>query len=282
MATFVNSFFLSQAYGFWLATKGNTRKVQGRLNDMGMLLATHAQRDGTTGKFTPACVELLTDVARWVRLYHVLFWAGQVRPARGDEGVSLSVLRTEIGLEALRERGALTAKEHALLVHNPALTETGRFSAVLEWIVTRFVDAQRGGLLHGSVALEARFLEEACKLRATTASIADDAAARMPLAYVHLVQLLVDCLVVLAPFALYPKLGVLTALLSPILVIFYRGFLQLSKSLLDPFGNEDSTDENFNVFTLICETNKGSLRWFQSVEELPFTPVAGTGRSIFG
>ena len=46
MATFVNSFFLSQAYGFWLATKGNTRKVQGRLNDMGMLLATHAQRDG--------------------------------------------------------------------------------------------------------------------------------------------------------------------------------------------------------------------------------------------
>ena len=73
-----------------------------------------------------------------------------------------------------------------------------------------------------------------------------------------------------------------TVLLSPILVIFYRGFLQLSKSLLDPFGNEDSTDENFNVFTLICETNKGSLRWFQSVEELPFTPVAGTGRSIFG
>ena len=30
MATFVNSFFLSQAYGFWLATKGNVRKVQVR------------------------------------------------------------------------------------------------------------------------------------------------------------------------------------------------------------------------------------------------------------
>ena len=73
MATFVNSFFLSQAYGFWLATKGNTRKVQGRLNDMGMLLATHAQRDGTTGKFTPACVELLTDVARWVQRRHARY-----------------------------------------------------------------------------------------------------------------------------------------------------------------------------------------------------------------
>ena len=78
-------------------------------------------------------------------------------------------------------------------------------------------------------------------------------------------QLLVDCLLSFAPFALYPKLGVLTALLCPVLaifypnptptpnpnpnpkpnpnpnpnqvlVIFYRGFLQLSKSLLDPFG----------------------------------------------
>ena len=45
--------------------------------------------------------------------------------------------------------------------------------------------------------------------------------------YVHLVQLLVDTLVLLAPFALYPKLGVLTVLLSGILVIFYRGFLQV-------------------------------------------------------
>jgi len=104
----------------------------------------------------------------------------------------------------------------------------------------------------------------------------------MPLAYVHLVQLLVDCLVALAPFALYPRLGVLTVLLSPILVVFYRGFLQLSKSLLDPFGNEDSTDENFNVFTLIRETNAGSLRWFSAVRELPFKPAASSTRGLFG
>merc|ERR1719506_1314076 len=78
MATFVNSFFLSQAYGYWLATKGNVRKVQGRLNDMSMLIATHAQRD-ETGRFTPSSLELLELVARWVRLYHMLFWAGQVR-----------------------------------------------------------------------------------------------------------------------------------------------------------------------------------------------------------
>ena len=33
------------------------------------------------------------------------------------------------------------------------------------------------------------------------------------------VQLLVDCLLSFAPFALYPKLGVLTALLCPVLTL---------------------------------------------------------------
>ena len=126
------------------------------------------------------------------------------------------------------------------------------------------------GVLGGGVGLETRFLEEACKLRAVCASIVDDAAARMPLSYVHLVQLLVDTLVVLAPFALYPKLGILAVLLSPILVLFYRGFLQLSKSFLDPFGNGDSLSENFSISCLLCETNAGSVRWFNAIQQLPF------------
>ena len=270
MCTFVNSFFLSQAYGFWLATKGNVRKVQGRLNDIGMLIATHAKRDEHSGRYTPASRAFLDDVARNVRLFHMLFWAGQVRPARGDKGVSYSALRTERGLRALLSRHALTQQEHDLLVDNPALPETQRHAAVLEWIVTRFVHAKRDGLLLGGVGFEIRLLEESCKLRAVCASIADDASARMPLSYVHLVQLLVDCLVALAPAALYPKLGVLTVLLSPILVVFYRGFLQLSKSFLDPFGNEDSVSENFSLSCLLCETNAGSTRWLSAIEGLPF------------
>jgi len=271
MATFVNSFFLSQAYGFWLATKGNVRKVQGRLNDLCMLAATHAQRDVSTGTFTPESRELLDDISRWARLYHILFWATRVRPARSDEGVSFCVLRTELGIKGLLSRGALTQREYELL-QSPRLNETNRHWAVLEWLVARLADARQCGLLGGSYGLEARYLEEACKLRSTCASIADDAAARMPLSYVHLVQLLVDTLVVLAPFALYPKLGVLTALLSGILVIFYRGFLQLSKSFLDPFGNEDSVSENFSISCLIAESNAGSVRWSDALQELPFTP----------
>ena len=92
MATFVNSFFLSQAYGFWLATKGNVRKVQGRLNDLGMLAATHAQRDGSTGRIAPASMALLEDIARWGRLYHMLFWSGQVCTSYLPPSYSLTTL----------------------------------------------------------------------------------------------------------------------------------------------------------------------------------------------
>ena len=64
--------------------------MQGRLNDIGILLASHAQRSKAGGTYTPESRALLEDVARYVRLYHMLFWACQVRPALGDEGVSFS------------------------------------------------------------------------------------------------------------------------------------------------------------------------------------------------
>ena len=109
----------------------------------------------------------------------------------------------------------ITEREYGLLVNNAKLSETSRHHAVLEWIIARFVDGRRAGILEGGVAMESRFLEEACKLRATCASITDDQSARMPLSYVHLVQILVDTLIALAPFALYPKLGVLTVRHAP-------------------------------------------------------------------
>ena len=279
-ATFVNSFFLSQSYGFWLATKGNVRKVQGRLNDLGLLLATHAERDEETGRFSVYSRTLLDDVARYTRLFHMLFYAGMVRPARGDEGASISVLRTDRGLARLMKRGCLTKAEHDLLVGDTfRVPETQRHSVVLQWITARFVQARRAGKLDGGAGFESLFLDKALLLRAVCASIADDAAARMPLAYVHLVQILVDVLVVLAPFALYGKIGFFTIPLVGVLTIFFRGFLALSKSFLDPFGNEDSLSENMSVHCLLCETNAGSIRWSNGIEELPFgkrVPLIGT------
>ena len=80
-------------------------------------------------------------------------------------------------------------------------------------------------------------LTKCTALRSACMSIPDELAARMPLAYVHLTHCLVDVLLLIAPFGLYPHLGVLSVPMAGIISIFYRGLLELSKSFLDPFGN---------------------------------------------
>ena len=57
--------------------------------------------------------------------------------------------------------------------------------------------------------------------------IDDFRAGRMPLAYVQLVQVLVDSLVLASPFALYPSVGILSIPLALVgsCVLFFRGLL---------------------------------------------------------
>lgn len=92
----------------------------------------------------------------------------------------------------------------------------------------------------------------------------------MPLAYVQLVQIIVDSLVWLAPFSLYPSLGGLSIPLVGLLTLFFKGLLELSKSFLDPFGNEGYPDQNIRVDVLVSELNFGaSNRWTKAAEYLP-------------
>ena len=84
-------------------------------------------------------------------------------------------------------------------------------------------------------------------------SIGDYAAGRMPLAYVQLMQVLVDSLVVLAQFALYPELGTVSIPLTGLLTLFFKGLLELSKSFLDPFGTEGFPGQNIRVDVLVSE-----------------------------
>lgn len=50
MASFMFSFFLSQSYSLWRSVYSLTRRLQGRLNDLGLLCATFAERDASTGR----------------------------------------------------------------------------------------------------------------------------------------------------------------------------------------------------------------------------------------
>ena len=88
------------------------------------------------------------------------------------------------------------------------------------------------------------------------------------------VKLLVDALLFVAPFALYPKLGAFAAVLNGFIALFYRGLLELSKSFLDPFGNRrvsaSGLSADIGIATLIGESNAGSIVWPQGASCLPF------------
>jgi hypothetical protein len=221
------------------------------------------------------CANVLSSIPGSSRLYHVLYWAQHVRPSKGDRIPSCALLGTERGLDRLLARGCMTRREHELLTTELLLPKAARPAVILEWIGTRIVAARKQSIISGGAGFEQLCLEKLLLLRSVSASIDDDEAARMPLAYVHLVQILVDALVVLAPFALYAKLGVFMIPCVGMQTIFYRGFLVLSKSFLDPFGNEDSLSENFNVHCLIRETNAGSIKWSRGIELLPFDSETG-------
>ena len=268
LATFVSSFFVSQAYPFWLRNIHNTRKIQGRLNDVSLLLAGHAEREPDGRSLTPRARRYLDETGRHIRLCHILFWAGVVKPAAADRfEASLSILATDEGLEGLEQRGALTRSEKLLL---QGIQPLYRHNTVVAWIMASFESARRQGTLRDSVGLENAVLSQLTNLRGTCASVVDDCAAPMPLAYVHFVQVVTDVVLALAPFALFPRLGALSVALSGILGIFYRGLLELSKSFLDPFGNQGSIGQNLQVDCLLGETNAGSVRWAESISMLPF------------
>lgn len=272
LTTFVVTFFLNQSYTFWREQYNLARRIQGQLNDIGALLAACASRE-PDGRYTPAARRLLHEVARYVRLTHIFFWAGILKPGRkGDVfSTSFTELFTKPGMKALISRGAL--KEHEAARLEASALPQFWCDLVLEWILTRCIDGINSGTLWHGNGLDKTIMEKVCTLRSTYATIDDDRTARMTLTYVHFVHILVDSLVVLTPFAIYAKLGVASILLSGVITLFYKGILQISHGLFDPFGNEDSTQDNFQVDVLIAEANAGSIRWIQGDQNARRTPV---------
>ena len=71
-------------------------------------------------------------------------------------------------------------------------------------------------------------------------------------------------------------MGELSIFLSAILALFYRGFLSLSKSFLDPFGNEGFPGQNIRVDVLVSELNFGAQsRWSAAGAVLPTRDADG-------
>jgi len=255
------SFFVGQAYSFWRNMYSLGRKIQGRLNDIHLLLATNASRD-SRGSYTTEARELLEDVGQFSRVFHALLWASMSRQYR--------VLLTNRGMSRMVRRGVLTSRQKETL-QGLDLPITQRFNAPLEWMMIRWRKGIEDGTLKGG-GTEFNLLSMATTLRGTYATIGDEVDGRMPLAYAHFVQLLTDCFLFLAPLALYPELGAFSVLAVGMLTLFYSGLLDLGKVFLDPLNNEDYCENSIYVDlgVFVRESNAGSVRWKNGAASLPF------------
>jgi predicted membrane chloride channel (bestrophin family) len=234
LVSFTLSFFLTQAYTFWREVYLVVRQVQGRLNDIGLLLASAVSRDAESGQVEQDGDELLRLTARYLRLWNLMLYASVT--------TRFAPLGTPAGLSQLVQSGALTEEERRALLE----ASTGH-TCVLVWIsallTAAFADGRLGaGRSAHEHGLATVLMGKLTDLRSTGSSIGDKLSGRMPLAYTQLVQILVDLFIVFTPLSLLHFVGGVGAVIgTALLTLFYTSILSLAKLLLDPCAHDPTT-----------------------------------------
>jgi len=220
LATFLLTFFVGQAYTFWRSIYDQARGAQGRMNDINMLLAANGaaaasmmqslhRKTGSTATMSPKgtssnkvqyysddALTFLNRVAAKMRVCHLLFWAANAPRFR--------VLLTPRGLDRLVHVGYLPqALKTEVLDATHGLGPSEKWCALLESALMDCIHSLHNDqrIHRYSNALELALQELFCRLRAHLATIPDLVDGRMPLAYAHFVQVLVDLFLMVAPVA---------------------------------------------------------------------------------
>ena len=271
VTTFTLTFFVNQSFSLWRKCSQLSRRLQGRLHDIGLNLATHATRQTPTDPNEPSTYtadsrQILELMSRYIRLFNLLTYASFTRSHRP--------ILTPLGMRRLEERGLMTSGERKALV-DAAIPATQRHSAILMWMVRLFVEGREGGHIQGGSGFEQQTMEKFHVIRAQYGAIGDELQGRMPLAYAHIVQVLVDLILWMYPIMAFSTgMSPLLAITGTgLLTISYQGLFDLAKQFLDPYDNEayGKGEDKLSVDTLIAETNAGSVRWLLGFEEMPFS-----------
>jgi len=264
LTTFILTFFVNQAFGFWRGVYCECRNIQSNLDGYFLILSTNVKRNDD-GSFTEESAKLLEDVGQYSRLWHALFWASIAK--------RFQVLQTDLGLERMASRGLLTQTQLEILQELELSTKDQLKLAPLQWMLVRSIRAMDDGVVAGDTATKGMLLKGMNKLRGSYTKIPNKLAGRMPLAYTQFVQILVDAFVLVSPIALYAELGAYSVIAVGIITLFYTGLLNLAKIFLDPLNNENYCEEDANFMdlgVLIRESNDASTQWKRAGERLPF------------
>jgi hypothetical protein len=149
-------------------------------------------------------------------------WAGVTR--------RFAILKTPHGLERMSDRGLMTSRQLEVL-QSLDVPNNELHNAPLQWMMIQANRAIQNGTLAGDNATKSQLLKQITELRATYTAISDKLAGRMPLAYAHLVQILVDTFVLIAPFALSQEADIGGTILTSIWVACFLGGMFLVPEL---------------------------------------------------
>ena len=272
ITTFTLTFFVNEAYSCWRKCLNICYNIQGRLNDFSLAVASAARRveradpESAPSTYTPESRKILMIIARYIRLFNILTYAAITRSHRP--------LITPQGLRRMVSRGLLTPNERKYLVASK-VTATSRHNEVLMWLFRTSLDATKAGHLDGGYGFEQNLFQRVQEIRAQGNQMSAVLVGRIPFAYIHIVQVLVDAVLWSYPFMAFSsgfsfQMGVIGAML---LTTTYQGLFDLAKRFLDPFHNENfwQGDDPILVSTLIAETNAGSMRWIYGLEDMPLS-----------
>lgn len=262
LTTFVLTFFVNQSFSFWNKIYQIARDVQGELNNFNLVLATNVKRD-KNGALAEESRKFLDEVGCYSRLFHILMWASKSK--------RFSSLVTPEGLTRMESRGLMTARQ--LDVFNSLELPTDQlFTAPLEWMMIRSNRAMDEGVLASDTSTKGTLLRQLTSIRGSYCAISDKTSGRMPLAYAHLVQILVDTFVLSAPISLYADLGDYSIFAVGAITLFYTGLNNLAKIFLDPLNSENYCENAIfmDLGVLIRESNEYSTQWKRSGANLPF------------
>jgi hypothetical protein len=202
LCTFILAFFTSQAYAHWQSVYFTTRKIQGRINDVCMLLTISAKRSSVTNTvnrkdkittgYDKEARELVETCTRLMRLSHTFFWAstptisngvGDAAVLDGDHNSDLPkserandaigpLLLSPMGLQGLVEANELTREEMKALLYS-GLPPSQYPYVLLEWVGLYTIEGLRDGTLDGGYGVENQLMSRLTDVRAEYFSIGD-------------------------------------------------------------------------------------------------------------
>lgn len=265
LTTFVSTFFLGEAFKFWNKFYWTSRALQGRFNDISLLLASNA-RHNTNGDINETALEALDDISRLMTLLHQLHWCsivGRFKCLLAPEGISY-----------LRSRNLLSKSEYKSMLQM-GVKSVGGHHASMTWLTSRISLACKRGEIDLDQPTMITLYVKITDLRALMGRLQDMYDGRMPLAYIHFVHMLVNIFVLLSPISLFEAYSFWSVLIVGLITMFYKGIFVLSKMFLDPVDNDKEHQYGnwqtvgFDVGVLIREaTNKGTA-YIECAKSLP-------------